>query len=108
MRSLLILPVSILGLAAGGCAVVGPQSEPSWTDARIAEQRDRPAPHYVPELERPVVQSWTMASNARTLADTRDLVISAQTLLELPRPDALEFGRQARERATPPPLPVRD
>ncbi|MCC5980852.1 MAG: hypothetical protein JJU26_03935 [Oceanicaulis sp.] len=108
MRRLPILATGLPAVMLAGCAVLGPQSEPSWTDARIADDRGRPAPHYVPEIPRPVAQSWMMSAHARALADTRDVMINVRDLLELPQPEALEFGQQARERATPPPPPVRD
>lgn len=108
MRRVLSVMACVPAAALAGCAVLGPQQEPSWTDARIAEDRGRPAPHYVPELARPATQSWMMAAHARALADTRDLIISAQALLEIPQPDAAEYGRDARERATPPPPPERN
>lgn len=108
MRRLIVTLLTIPLIGAGGCVVFPPQPEASWTDARIAGDRERAAPHYVPDIPRPVAQSWMMASQARTLADTRDLTISAQALLEIPTPDALEYGRQTRERAVPPPIPARD
>lgn len=108
MRRLIVTLLTLPLLGAGGCVVFPPQPEASWTDARIAQDRDRAAPHYVPDIPRPVAQSWTMASQARTLANTRDLTISAQRLMEIPTPDSLEYGQRARARAVPPPPPVRD
>lgn len=108
MRRLILTMLTLSLTGAGGCVVLPPQPEASWTDTRIAEDRDRAAPHYVPDIPRPVAQSWMMASQARTLADTRDLTITAQALLELPTPGSLEYGQQARARAVPPPPPARD
>lgn len=104
MRTILVLfPCAALA----GCALMTvPDTEPGWTDARMAEDPGREAPAFVPDIARPANESWRMASAARDLADTRDQVISRAQLIMLPPIDALTFGQQAREQATPPP-PVR-
>lgn len=108
MRPIAFFAALVSGLVLAGCSLTGPSPEPTWMDARIAEDTRRPTPAYVPELQYPRAQSWMMAAHARALADTRDLMISAEALLEVPRPEALEYGQRARERATPPPAPLRD
>jgi hypothetical protein len=99
----------LAGPGLAGCALVTmPQTEASWTDARMAEDAQRQAPVFVPEIRRPEFESWRMASAAHQLADTRDSVLSQAQLLLLPPVDSLAFGQRAREQATPPPATARN
>lgn len=110
MRTLLAcLPCLLLAAPfTAGCALVTvPEQPASWVDARMADDPDREPPAFVPEIPRPAAESWRMASAARQLADTRDVVAAQARLLELPPIDPLTFGERAREQATPPPAPPR-
>lgn len=110
MRKLMALLTSmaLAGPLLAGCALVTvPQAESGWTQERMAGDPAREAPGFVPEIPRPELESWRMATAARELADTRDLVVSQAQLIQLPPIDPLVYGQQARERATPPPSPAR-
>lgn len=108
-RILVLLPcLAVAGVSLAGCALVTvPETEASWADARMAQEAGRAAPEFVPEIRRPEAESWRMATAARTLSDTRDLVISQAQLLMLPPTDPLAYGQRAREQANPPPVPAR-
>lgn len=110
MRRTLVFMCSLVLSGAGlaGCALLTvPDTGGTWADARIAEDPDRQAPAFVPDIPRPAVESWRMATAARELADTRDVVMSRAMLIQLPPVDPLVFGQQAREQATPPRAPSR-
>ncbi|MGY6661085.1 MAG: hypothetical protein ACXIVO_02080 [Glycocaulis sp.] len=110
MRTLtaLLMSAALAGPLLSACALVTvPEGESAWTQARMAEDPGREAPAFVPEIPRPAMESWRMATAARELADTRDLVVSQAQLIQLPPIDPLVYGQEARERATPPPPPAR-
>lgn len=105
----LLTCLALASLSLSGCALVTvPETEGSWADARMAQEADRQPPEFIPEIRRPEAESWRMASAARSLADTRDMVVSRAQLLMLPPADPLAYGQRAREQATPPPSPARD
>lgn len=104
----LLMSVALGGPLLSGCTLMTvPDTGEGWASARMAEDPDREPPAYVPDIPRPQVESWRMASAARELADTRDLVVSQAQLVQLPPVDPLLYGQQARERAAPPEPPAR-